>query len=85
MDALTSQQGLGLALHTRSRHPAPGREGCDYAHHGRAGNPSPTLSPTGSSRRFCLLGLAQFTFHLMHDQKEVTLKAYGSTVLGPVD
>ncbi|MEV4183729.1 hypothetical protein ACFV1N_47090 [Streptosporangium canum] len=30
------------------------------------------------------LGRARFALYLMHDRKEPTLKAYGSTVLSPV-
>ena len=79
----------------------PGRGGYDYAHHGRAGSPSADFVPDGFVDRFCLLGpasapvdrpaelsdlgVAQFALCLMDDQKESALKAYGSTVLGPVD
>jgi probable F420-dependent oxidoreductase len=69
-----------------------GREGYDYAHHGKAGNPS-----TDIVDRFCLLGPAeahldrlrelaeigadQFAVYLMHDQQAETLAAYGNTII----
>jgi probable F420-dependent oxidoreductase len=74
-----------------------GREGYDYAHHGRAGNPSTDFVPDVIVDRFCLLGpeaahidrlreLAaigadQFAIYLMHDQPEETLAAYGSAII----
>jgi probable F420-dependent oxidoreductase len=74
-----------------------GREGYDYAHHGKAGNPSTDFVPDAIVDRFCLLGPAsahvdrlnelaelgvdQFALYLMHDQKEQTLTAYGSEII----
>jgi probable F420-dependent oxidoreductase len=74
-----------------------GREGYDYAHHGKAGNPSADFVPDAIVDRFCLLGPApahadrlaelaelgvdQFCVYLMHDQKEQTLAAYGSEII----
>jgi probable F420-dependent oxidoreductase len=74
-----------------------GREGYDYAHHGKAGNPSTDFVPDGIVDRFCLvgpasahvdrltelkeLGVDQFAVYLMHDQKEQTLAAYGSEII----
>ncbi|MFC4001312.1 TIGR03842 family LLM class F420-dependent oxidoreductase [Prauserella oleivorans] len=74
-----------------------GREGYDYAHHGRAGNPSTDFVPDEIVDRFCLLGPAaahvqrleelaelgvdQFAVYLMHDQREETLRAYGQEVI----
>jgi probable F420-dependent oxidoreductase len=74
-----------------------GREGYDYAHHGRAGNPSTDFVPDAIVDRFCLLGpveahldrlreLAeigadQFAIYLMHDQASETLAAYGNTII----
>jgi hypothetical protein len=62
-----------------------GREGYDYAHHGKAGNPSTDFVPDGIVDRFCLvgptsadatrrtelaeLGADQFALYLMHDQR----------------
>ena len=70
-----------------------GREGYDYSHHGRAGNPSTDFVPDDIVDRFCLLGpesahlerlaelveigVDQFALYLMHDEKEKTLAAYG--------
>ncbi|MGA8115531.1 MAG: TIGR03842 family LLM class F420-dependent oxidoreductase [Actinocatenispora sp.] len=75
-----------------------GRQGYDYAHHGKAGNPSTDFVPDEIVDRFCLLGpesahrdrlaeLAeigadQFAVYLMHDQPEKTLTAYGNDVIG---
>ncbi len=74
-----------------------GREGYDYAHHGRAGNPSTDFVPDAIVDRFCLLGpveahldrlreLAeigadQFAVYLMHDQPAETLAAYGNIII----
>jgi probable F420-dependent oxidoreductase len=74
-----------------------GREGYDYAHHGRADNPSTDFVPDAIVDRFCLLGpveahidrlreLAetgadQFAIYLMHDQPEQTLAAYGKEII----
>jgi probable F420-dependent oxidoreductase len=75
-----------------------GRLGYDYAHHGRAGNPSADFVPDEIVNRFCLLGPAsahverlaelaalgvdQFAVYLMHDQREKTLAAYGDQIVG---
>jgi probable F420-dependent oxidoreductase len=75
-----------------------GREGYDYAHHGKAGNPSTNFVPDQIVDRFCLvgpssahvdrleeladLGVDQFAIYLMHDQREETLAAYGDEVIG---
>ncbi|MEU6643340.1 TIGR03842 family LLM class F420-dependent oxidoreductase [Saccharomonospora sp. NPDC046836] len=75
-----------------------GRHGYDYAHHGRAGNPSTDFVPDEIVDRFCLLGPAsahrerlaelaelgvdQFAVYLMHDQREQTLAAYGKGIIG---
>ena len=74
-----------------------GREGYDYAHHGKAGNPSTDFVPDEIVDRFCLLGPAaahvdrltelaelgvdQFAIYLMHDAKEQTLAAYGNEII----
>ena len=74
-----------------------GRQGYDYAHHGRAGNPATDFVPDEIVDRFCLTGPAsahvdrlaelaeigadQFALYLMHDEAEATLAAYGATVL----
>jgi len=74
-----------------------GREGYDYAHHGKAGNPSTDFVPDEIVDRFCLvgpaeshverlaeladLGVDQFAIYLMHDAKEDTLRAYGKDII----
>jgi probable F420-dependent oxidoreductase len=74
-----------------------GRDGYDYAHHGRAGNPSTDFVPDAIVDRFCLLGPAeahldrlrelaeigadQFAVYLMHDQPRETLAAYGAEII----
>jgi probable F420-dependent oxidoreductase len=73
------------------------REGYDYDHHGKAGNPSTDFVPDEIVDRFCVLGpvethvermleleslgVDQFAIYLMHDQMEQTLEAYGSRVI----
>src|SRR5256886_14418173 len=73
-----------------------GRQGYDYSHHGRAGNPSTDFVPDEIVDRFCLLGPAgahverlaefaelgvdQFSVYLMHDEREQTLAAYSSII-----
>ena len=73
------------------------REGYDYEHHGKVGNPSTDFVPDEVIDRFCVLGpvenhidrmvefkdmgVDQFGVYLMHDDKEATLRAYGETVI----
>ncbi|MEV8511952.1 TIGR03842 family LLM class F420-dependent oxidoreductase [Dactylosporangium sp. NPDC051484] len=77
-----------------------GRQGYDYAQHGRAGNIHADFVPDGIVDRFCVLGpvehhrgrLAelkelgadQFAVYLQHDAKESTLAAYGERVIPAV-
>ena len=77
-----------------------GREGYDYAHHGKAGNPSTDFVPDEIVDRFCVLGsveehidklsllrdmgVDQFGIYLMHDDQEGTLRAYGEQVIPAV-
>ncbi len=74
-----------------------GREGYDYDHHGRAGNPSTDFVPDEIVDRFCVLGTAEdhvaklralrdlgvdhFGLYLMHDDEDATLEAYGRDIL----
>jgi probable F420-dependent oxidoreductase len=76
------------------------REGYDYSHHGKPGNPSTAFVPDDIVDRFCLLGpperhldrLAElreigadnFSVYLMHDDADATLDAYASQVIGAV-
>jgi probable F420-dependent oxidoreductase len=73
-----------------------GREGYDYSHHGRAGNPSTDFVPDAIVDRFCLvgpesahldrlqelasLGVDQFALYLMHDDRDKTLAAYSTLI-----
>jgi len=77
------------------------REGYNYDHHGKAGNPSTDFVPDEIIDRFCVLGTAddhieklsllkdmgvdQFGVYLMHDDKEATLHAYGDRVIPAVN
>ncbi|MBM2621354.1 TIGR03842 family LLM class F420-dependent oxidoreductase [Actinoplanes sp. LDG1-06] len=74
-----------------------GRQGYDYAEHGRAGNTHTTFVPDEVVDRFCILGpvenhlkrleelralgVDQFAVYLQHDAKEETLKAYGDHII----
>ncbi|WAP58983.1 TIGR03842 family LLM class F420-dependent oxidoreductase [Streptomyces sp. S465] len=73
------------------------RQGYDYAHHGRTGNPDTAFVPDEIVDRFCLLGPAeaqieklerlralgvdQFAVYAMHDAKERTIDAYGERII----
>ncbi|MFQ5554589.1 MAG: TIGR03842 family LLM class F420-dependent oxidoreductase [Acidimicrobiia bacterium] len=77
------------------------REGYDYDHHGKAGNPSTDFVPDEIIDRFCVLGTAddhieklgllkdmgvdQFGVYLMHDARESTLESYGREVIPAVN
>jgi len=77
------------------------REGYDYAHHGRSGNPDTGFVPDEIVDRFCLIGTAeqhiaklkalralgvdQFALYGMHDAQEAVVEAYGSTVIPAVN
>ncbi|GAA2819585.1 TIGR03842 family LLM class F420-dependent oxidoreductase [Kitasatospora sp. CM 4170] len=73
------------------------RQGYDYSHHGRAGNPDTAFVPDEIVDRFCLigppatqlarldhlrsLGVDQFAVYAMHDAIEATIDAYGTDVI----
>ena len=73
------------------------RQGYDYSHHGKAGNPSTDFVPDEIVDRFCVLGTVedhveklgvlkdlgvdQFNIYLMHDAMEETLEVYGEEIL----
>jgi len=77
------------------------RSDYDYAHHGRAGNPSSDFVPDDIVDRFCVLGRVedhiakltrlrelgadQFAIYLMHDAEEETLEAYGRSIVPVFD
>ncbi|SEM78520.1 Luciferase-like monooxygenase [Streptacidiphilus jiangxiensis] len=73
------------------------RQGYDYSHHGRAGNPDTAFVPDEIVDRFCLigpvhahlekldhlrsLGVDQFAIYAMHDAVEPTIDAYGKHII----
>ncbi|WP_181796374.1 TIGR03842 family LLM class F420-dependent oxidoreductase [Streptomyces sp. WELS2] len=77
------------------------RQGYDYAHHGRSGNPDTTFVPDGIVDRFCVIGPAerhiekltalralgvdQFAVYDMHDAQESTVDVYGSRIIPAVN
>ncbi|MFG3546062.1 TIGR03842 family LLM class F420-dependent oxidoreductase [Streptomyces sp. NPDC047725] len=77
------------------------RQGYDYAHHGRSGNPDTQFVPDEIVDRFCLIGPAdrhiekltalralgvdQFAVYDMHDAQEAVIDAYGTTVIPAVN
>ncbi|MCM3265170.1 TIGR03842 family LLM class F420-dependent oxidoreductase [Streptomyces thermoviolaceus] len=77
------------------------RQGYDYAHHGRAGNPDTAFVPDEIVDRFCLigpvekhieklnalreLGVDQFAVYDMHDAQEAVIDAYGREVIPVVN
>ncbi|MFE7620385.1 TIGR03842 family LLM class F420-dependent oxidoreductase [Streptomyces sp. NPDC057496] len=77
------------------------RDGYDYAHHGRSGNPDTKFVPDEIVDRFCLigpveahleklralrdLGVDQFALYAMHDAKESVIDEYGQNVIPALD
>ncbi|MBC2865238.1 TIGR03842 family LLM class F420-dependent oxidoreductase [Streptomyces mexicanus] len=77
------------------------RQGYDYAHHGRTGNPDTAFVPDAIVDRFCLigpvekhiekltalreLGVDQFAVYDMHDAQEAVIDAYGEQVIPVVN
>ncbi|MEU6480022.1 TIGR03842 family LLM class F420-dependent oxidoreductase [Streptomyces sp. NPDC047017] len=77
------------------------RQGYDYAHHGRSGNPDTAFVPDEIVDRFCLigpvgkhieklnalraLGVDQFAVYAMHDAREAVIDAYGREVIPVVN
>jgi probable F420-dependent oxidoreductase len=73
------------------------RQGYDYTHHGRSGNPDTAFVPDDIVDRFCLigpvqahldklaalrdLGVDQFAVYDMHDAQEATVDAYGTHIV----
>ncbi|GHG98043.1 TIGR03842 family LLM class F420-dependent oxidoreductase [Streptomyces rubradiris] len=73
------------------------RQGYDYAHHGRSGNPDTAFVPDEIVDRFCVIGPAerhiekltalralgvdQFAVYDMHDDREGTIDAYGAHII----
>ncbi|MFC8571168.1 TIGR03842 family LLM class F420-dependent oxidoreductase [Streptomyces sp. NPDC057245] len=77
------------------------RQGYDYAHHGRSGNPDTQFVPDEIVDRFCLIGPAdrhieklnalrdlgvdQFALYDMHDAQEAVIDTYGTKVIPAVN
>ncbi|WP_333776605.1 TIGR03842 family LLM class F420-dependent oxidoreductase [Streptomyces sp. IBSBF 3136] len=77
------------------------RQGYDYAHHGRSGNPDTQFVPDEIVDRFCVigppekhveklnalreLGVDQFAVYAMHDAREAAIDAYGTQVIPAVN
>ncbi|MFB7707806.1 TIGR03842 family LLM class F420-dependent oxidoreductase [Streptomyces sp. NPDC056105] len=77
------------------------RQGYDYAHHGRTGNPDTAFVPDEIVDRFCVIGTAQdhveklralrdlgvdqFAIYAMHDAKEEVIDAYGEHIIAAVN
>ncbi|GAQ50723.1 TIGR03842 family LLM class F420-dependent oxidoreductase [Streptomyces acidiscabies] len=77
------------------------RQGYDYSHHGRSGNPDTQFVPDEIVDRFCVigtpeqhveklnalraLGVDQFALYDMHDAQEAVIDAYGTTVIPAVN
>jgi probable F420-dependent oxidoreductase len=73
------------------------REGYDYLHHGRVGNPDTEFVPDAIVDRFCVLGTVddhlqrmkeleslgvdEFAVYAMHDDIEATLQSYGDSII----
>ena len=78
-----------------------GREGYDYAEHGRAGNTHTEFVPDDIIERFCIigppqtqiarltelagLGVGHFGLYLQHDAQDATLAAFGDEVIPSVN
>ncbi|WP_028937215.1 TIGR03842 family LLM class F420-dependent oxidoreductase [Pseudonocardia spinosispora] len=94
---LVTRYGEGSDLPAELTEYISGREGYDYSHHGRAGNPSTDFVPDAIVDRFCLigpveahiekltqlreLGVHQFAVYDMHDAKDETIDAYGEHII----
>jgi alkanesulfonate monooxygenase SsuD/methylene tetrahydromethanopterin reductase-like flavin-dependent oxidoreductase (luciferase family) len=75
-----------------------GRQGYDYSHHGKVGNPDTEFVPDEIVDRFCLLGTVEqhreklaeleslgtdnFAMYLMHDDPQGTIDAYAKRIIG---
>ncbi|WP_049566512.1 TIGR03842 family LLM class F420-dependent oxidoreductase [Streptomyces sp. SBT349] len=73
------------------------RDGYDYRHHGRSGNPDTAFVPDEIVDRFCLigppethiarlrelaaLGVGQFAVYAMHDARERVIDVYGERII----
>ena len=96
-DLVARYGGDGAAVPKALTDYIAGRQGYDYAAHGRADNPHAAFVPDAIVDRFCVLGpiaahierlrrlaelgVDQFALYLMHDQPLTTLRAYGDAVI----
>jgi probable F420-dependent oxidoreductase len=94
---LVAHYGEGGEIPTALTDYIKARQGYDYGHHGKAGNPSTDFVPNEIVERFCVLGTSedhvkkltvlkdlgvdQFNIYLMHDAMEETLDAYGTEII----
>jgi alkanesulfonate monooxygenase SsuD/methylene tetrahydromethanopterin reductase-like flavin-dependent oxidoreductase (luciferase family) len=94
---IVTRYGAGGAVPAALTEYIQGRQGYDYAEHGRAGNTHTDFVPDQIVDRFCLLGpvsahlaklaalrelgVDQFAVYLQHDDKEHTLAAYGEHII----
>jgi probable F420-dependent oxidoreductase len=100
-DLVARYGGEGTAVPQALTDYIKAREGYDYSHHGKAGNPTTDFVPDDIIDRFCVLGDAsnhaarvkelaglgadQFALYLMHDRMDETLEAYGSDIIPAVN
>ncbi len=94
---LVGRYGEGGEVPTALTDYIKARQSYDYAHHGKAGNPTTDFVPDGIVDRFCILGtvedhvkklselkelgVGQFNVYLMHDAMDETLEAYGREIM----
>lgn len=94
---LVERYGAGAAVPQALTDYIAGRQGYDYGHHGKSGNPTTDFVPDEVIDRFCVLGpldshierleqlsalgVDQFALYLMHDDQEATLRSYGDQVV----
>jgi probable F420-dependent oxidoreductase len=98
---LVARYGEGGEVPTALTDYIRARQGYDYSHHGKVGNPSTDFVPDDIVDRFCVLGIVedhvakltelkelgvdQFNIYLMHDAQEETLDAYGEEIIPALD
>jgi probable F420-dependent oxidoreductase len=100
-DLVSKYGGTGAAVPVELTDYIGTRQGYDYAHHGRSGNPDTGFVPDEIVDRFCLIGPAeahiaklkrlrdlgvdQFAVYNMHDAREATIDAYGTKIIPAVN
>ncbi|HTX12772.1 MAG TPA: TIGR03842 family LLM class F420-dependent oxidoreductase [Solirubrobacteraceae bacterium] len=99
-DIVSRYGGDGSAVPRSLTDYIAGRQGYDYAEHGRAGNTHTEFVPDEIVERFCIigppqtqvarltelagLGVGHFALYLQHDAQEATLAAFGDEVIPSV-